>query len=296
MAEDKYTEEERERYRSRISVDQKIRCMELYLLKGDTTNEVGAEVFGNAEWAHDVSLVLKANRTNPGKGRSIKGKYGPGSSFQKTYNYEVTRSDIELFIKQYEPYGSYDHESFKEWLIKRAKAKKSTAGQTAEASGGRVVKAPSAAGPRRSSQKKNNIFSLKKEGNAPNANAGLFIGLALLIAIILIVIFRKTIMAVVISIMSHVLFILLSGVLPAVIVALIIRAILRRPPKALPSSSSNKGKSTQPETRKLTLKRTLAATCIIYVGFEIGTSNNGTVIFMMGIVIVLIGMVCLIAK
>lgn len=121
MAGNIITEEESAQFRS-LSVKKKVDSMELYLIGANgrryNMQEVGAAVFGDANYSYTVSLIHRCYNFS-GKNSGL---YRDGCRFEQTYGYKVTRRDIEAFVQRY-PNGTFRNGvTFEDFLRTRASA------------------------------------------------------------------------------------------------------------------------------------------------------------------------------
>ncbi len=112
-----YTDNDRKKFKS-FSEKQKIDCLETYLIghQGQNYNmtQVGEMVFGESS-SYDTSTIHRAYNFDGDN----KGLYKKGCRFEKTYGYEVTRRDIEAFVKKYKN-GTLDlNITLEEFLLTR---------------------------------------------------------------------------------------------------------------------------------------------------------------------------------
>lgn len=115
-----------------IPAARKAEIMTLYLIGDNNGNtytmpELGERFYGKEIYSQTVSCIHRGY----GFSRKNEGKYCKNCDFEREYGYEVSRADIEAYIRKYpkgsigkNPNGSYDSskpfESFEEFLISRA--------------------------------------------------------------------------------------------------------------------------------------------------------------------------------
>lgn len=119
MARNIITNDELEQFK-RIAIKKKVDSMELYLIGSNgyryNMQEVGAKVFGDANYSYTVSLIHRCYNFAGQNGRM----YCNGCKFEQTYGYRVTRKDIEAFVAKY-PNGTFNNGvTFEDFLKKRA--------------------------------------------------------------------------------------------------------------------------------------------------------------------------------
>lgn len=124
MASNMITSDELNQF-SGLSVKKKLDSMELYLIGANgykyNMQEVGARVFGDENYSYTVSLI---HRCYNFAGQNS-GKYKNGCKFEQTFDYRVTRKDIEAFIKKY-PNGTFNQGiTFEDFLKTRINSAKS---------------------------------------------------------------------------------------------------------------------------------------------------------------------------
>lgn len=102
-----------------IAVKKKVDSMELYLIGSNeykyNMQDVGAKVFGDKNYSYTVSLIHRCYNFEGQNSR----KYCNGCKFEQTYGYQVSRKDIEAFVKKY-PNGTFNNGvTFEEFLKER---------------------------------------------------------------------------------------------------------------------------------------------------------------------------------
>ena len=129
--------EEMNTFRS-LTLQRKADSMELYLIGGRNgavynMQEVGLQVFGSENYSYTVSLIHRAYCFS---GQN-KGRYKPGCAFERKYGHQVTRADIEAFLRRY-PQGSFREEvTFEDFLLRFRVKGASNWGRTAPGQGSR---------------------------------------------------------------------------------------------------------------------------------------------------------------
>lgn len=110
------SEEEKKTLKS-ISLAKRIEVMSDYLLgiNGAIYNmkDLGVRHFGDENYSWYVSLITRAYNFQGKNG----GRYRAGCAFERKYQYQVTKKDIEAFVKAY-PNGSFNSGvEFEEFLL-----------------------------------------------------------------------------------------------------------------------------------------------------------------------------------